>query len=242
MYKLVLILKYLRRKLGPMFAALAVTICTMMVIIVISVMGGFLTMLQDSAQQLTGDVSVMARSLTGFAHYEELQKRLQALPEVEAVTPVVSTFGLVNISGQTIGVNIMGIEPESFAKIVRYEDTLQWSTEDVMKRYGIRPGDPGSDSPGLDLRAEAMDLRPHNVDMPGMVIGIEVNPYHFRDERGKYSFGNSAVHSEADPDCSAINRARGARRLQPALCQHGHRQRVQIRPVRHRQEPGLCAV
>ena len=41
MYKLLLILKYLRRKLAPLFAAMAVMLCTAMVIIVISVMGGF---------------------------------------------------------------------------------------------------------------------------------------------------------------------------------------------------------
>ncbi len=197
MYKLTLILKYLRRKLGPMFAALAVMLCTAMVIIVISVMGGFLTMLQDSAQQLTGDVSVLARSMTGFAHYEELQTSLEALPEVEAITPVVSMFGMVNLGGQTIGVNIMGIEPEGFSKIVRYENTLQWSAEDMADRYSLPEGDPLRDSPALDLEAQGMALAPHGVVMPGIVIGIEVNPWHYRDEQGQYDFGNSAVQDEA---------------------------------------------
>ncbi|MCC7407277.1 MAG: hypothetical protein IT442_04350, partial [Phycisphaeraceae bacterium] len=41
MYVLTLILRYLRRKLAPMFAVLAVTLCTAMVVIVVSVFGGF---------------------------------------------------------------------------------------------------------------------------------------------------------------------------------------------------------
>ncbi len=197
MYKLTLILKYLRRKLGPMFAALAVMLCTAMVIIVISVMGGFLDMLQDSAKQLTGDVTVSAQSLTGFAHYEDLSIRLEKLDEVDAVSPVISTFGMVNLFGQTIGVNIMGIEPEGFARIVRYEDTLQWSANDMFDRYGLEP-DPGDPVPqGFDLKRLAMTLDPKGLDMPGMVIGIEVNPAHRRDEHGQYNFSLSAVQSQA---------------------------------------------
>ncbi len=193
MYKLTLILKYLRRKLGPMFAAMAVMVCTAMVIIVISVMGGFLSMLQESAQQLTGDVSVLARSMTGFAHYEELKEQLDALPQIESVTPVISMFGMINLNGQTIGVNVMGIEPEGFSKIVRYEDTLHWSKEDMAARYGIDVDGPESDSALMDPHTMGMTLRPQGIDLPGVVIGIEVNPWQFRNELGQYNFGNSAV-------------------------------------------------
>lgn len=197
MYKLTLILKYLRRKLGPMFAALAVMMCTAMVIIVISVMGGFLDLLQTSARQLTGDVIVSARSLTGFAHYQDLITRLETFPEVQAVSPVVSTFGMVNLGGQTVGVNVMGIDPTGFSKIVRYENTLQWSASDMFDRYGIDPDKAEPTPPDFDLHTMAMTLKPDAIDFPVMVIGIEVNPFHTRDEQGRYDFDNSAVHSEA---------------------------------------------
>jgi lipoprotein-releasing system permease protein len=197
MYKLTLILKYLHRKLGPMFAALAVMLCTAMVIIVISVMGGFLDLLQTSARQLTGDVSVMARSMTGFAYYEELAEQIEALPEVSAVSSVVSTFGMINLDGQTMGVNIMGIEPTDFSKIVRYEDTLMWSAKDIYERYGFEPDGDDAPDPGADLHAQAMALKPAAIDMPGVVIGVEVNPWHYRDEKGQYDFSNSAVQQMA---------------------------------------------
>lgn len=203
MYKLTLILKYLRRKLGPMFAALAVMLCTAMVIIVISVMGGFLDLLQTSAKQLTGEVSVQARSMTGFAHYEELMERIASLDEVEVATPVVSTFGMINLDGHTIGVNIMGIEPEGFSRIVRYKDTLMWSSEDMLKAHGVEAG--GTEGvpvpPSFDLEAMSMTLEPagylEELGQPGVVIGIEVNPYQYRDTEGQYSFNNSARHQSA---------------------------------------------
>ncbi len=201
MYKLTLILKYLRRKLGPMFAALAVMLCTAMVIIVISVMGGFLDLLQTSAKQLTGDVSVQARSMTGFAYYEELMVEIKALDEVVAATPVVSTFGMINLDGHTIGVNIMGIQPEEFSGIVRYRDTLMWSADDILDYNGIDPDELGATPPAFDLEAMSMTLEPAGFlkghDAPGVVIGVEVNPYQYRDEQGQYDFRNSAVHQTA---------------------------------------------
>ncbi len=210
MYKLALILKYLRRKLGPMFAALAVMLCTAMVIIVISVMGGFLDMLRDSAKQLTGDVSVISQSLTGFAYYEDLSRRLEALPEVEAVTSVVNAFGMVNLYGQTKGVNLLGIDPESFTRIVPYEKTLQWTGEDILNSFGPVTVDRDGLPPPPDLHKMGMTFRPTGANdeqdnsgggppgvPPGVVIGIEVNPWHVRDENGRYSFDNAAIGQEA---------------------------------------------
>lgn len=135
MYPALLILKYLRTKLAPLFAAVAVTLCTAMVILVISVMGGFLDMLKQSAKQLTGDIVIVTPSLTGFPHYDEIQKQLLAEPEFVATTPVIRSFGLFNGFGVTKGIEVIGIRPESFAQVVRYEDSLYWSVDDALSHY-----------------------------------------------------------------------------------------------------------
>jgi len=191
MYKLLLILKYLRRKLAPMFAALAVTLCTAMVIIVISVMGGFLDLLRDSAQRLTGDVIVTAGTLTGFPHYDEMIEKLEALPEVATATPVVRGFGLVQLEGRTIPVQVEGVRPRELDRVVAYRGALYWGLPE---------------DEGVDLREAAMELRTPEPWVEGadgsadrgaperaMVIGIEVNPRHVRDEQGRYRELNSAV-------------------------------------------------
>ncbi len=185
MYKLLLILKYLRRKLAPLFAALAVTLCTVMVIVVISVMGGFLDLLKTSIKTLTGDIMVRTGSYTGFAHYDRIIDELESLPEVDAATPVIEAFGLIQIYDNTIPVQIQGVRPAELSDVVAYESSLYWHEWEG----------------GVDLKQPGMTFIPpprwqlngKTVDLPGVVIGIEVNPRHTRDEEGHYSMVNSAV-------------------------------------------------
>ena len=82
MYKLHLILKYLRKRRIAWVSLIAVMLCTTMVIVVISVMGGWLSMFRSSFRGLSGDVLVEARSLTGFPYYEEMIARIEKRPEV----------------------------------------------------------------------------------------------------------------------------------------------------------------
>src|SRR5687767_4119002 len=70
MYKLHLILKYLRKRRIAWVSLIAVMLCTAMVLVVISVMGGWLRMFRESFHGLSGDVIVKGRSLTGFPHYQ----------------------------------------------------------------------------------------------------------------------------------------------------------------------------
>ncbi len=200
MYKLLLILKYLARKLAPMFAALAVTLCTAMVIIVISVMGGFLDMLRDSAQRLTGDVLVTAGSLTGFAHYEQVLDAVRQLDEVEAATPVLRAYGLINLHRRTIPVEIEGIYPDELEQVVGYRDTMYWDHEELVEAaMRLSPGrGPDELAATSGDGANADDVAPDRLAdvRQGIVIGIEVNPAHRRDERGEYNPAYSVVGSD----------------------------------------------
>lgn len=188
MYKTLLILKYLRRKLAPLFAAVAVMLCTAMVIIVMSVMGGFLEQFRMAAQKLTGDVIVQGGT-QGFADYEQLIADIDALPEVGVVTPMIKAVGLIKIGDESQPVLIQGVDFSKFDRIVNYRDTLLWEPDDLVERMrlpdnklgdGIRqqmlrehPIDPGVDSDGTGL--------------PEILIGVEVNPYQRRDDDGNYS-------------------------------------------------------
>src|SRR3954469_6646956 len=87
MYKLHLILKYLRKRRIAWVSLIAVMLCTTMVIVVISVMGGWLNMFRESFRGLSGDVLVDGQSLSGFPYYDEMIQRIEKLPEVEAAVP-----------------------------------------------------------------------------------------------------------------------------------------------------------
>ncbi len=194
-YKWLLIAKYLRRRIGPLAAAAAVMLCTAMVIIVISVMGGFLEMMRTSAQKLTGQVTVLS-DVTGFEHYEALADQLALLPQVQQVTPIIRCFGLLNMSGEVHTVEVLGIEPTSLDGVIGYGDTLHWKRDDL--RQYLYPQQLGSPTPEQEKLLETYD--PHTLGMGltvpapwqsdqvkgAIVPGIEVNPWSQRDDEGQY--------------------------------------------------------
>lgn len=71
MYKLFLTLRYLRKRRIAYFAIAAVTLCVMMVLVVMSIMGGWLAQLKFRARGLLGDVIVDNPSYSGFPLYQE---------------------------------------------------------------------------------------------------------------------------------------------------------------------------
>src|SRR5439155_23393638 len=97
MYKLHLILKYLRKRRIAWVSLIAVMLCTTMVLVVISVMGGWLRMFRESFHGISGDINITSRYLTGFADYQEMIDRIEKLPEVDAAVPIIKTFGLMRI-------------------------------------------------------------------------------------------------------------------------------------------------
>jgi ABC-type lipoprotein release transport system permease subunit len=125
-YQALLTRRYLTSKVMPLLASLAVTLCTAMVLIVWSVMGGFLNLLVQSGRTLVGDVTIAWPS-TGFAFYDDLRDRLDADPAVGASAPMIEAFGLVNLpNGRVDPVVIRGIEPESFSQVTSYRESLWW--------------------------------------------------------------------------------------------------------------------
>ncbi|MBI1336877.1 MAG: FtsX-like permease family protein [Phycisphaera sp.] len=223
MYSLALILRYLRRKLAPLFAMVAVTLCTAMVIVIISIMGGFLDMMRNSVRSITGQVTVRS-SLEGIPHYENLIEDLRQLPGVDAVTPVMRSFGLLKLRDEVHTVELVGIEPAGFDRVMThfdtqalktrsYRDTLYWSSKDILDY--LRPED---DAPPLvsetyrkqvelynriDLRDLGMTMKPPaewnmgTTITRGLVPGIEISNFAYRDDKGRYNIAASSVGTVA---------------------------------------------
>ena len=219
MFKLLLILKYLRRKLAPLFAGAAVMLCTAMVIIVMSVMGGFLTNFREAARNLTGDI-VVRGPLQGFEGYDDLIAKLRGLPEVADATPLIETFGLINFGGDAFPVKVQGVHFAEFENVVGYHHTLMWDPKDIVDRIGPPDNDVGTAYTRQLLRDHPVDPRflPGNASsdlpnpqdaqgktsgngggggLPEAIIGIEVSPFQQRDEDGHYSIDRSWAGSSA---------------------------------------------
>lgn len=128
MYKLFLCFRYLTRKGIVAFPILAVWLCVMMLIIVNSIMTGFVNRVRDAGRGLMGDVVIESRDMAGFGHYRRLQAKIDALPQVVASTPVITTYGLLNIPqwGDNRPVEIVGVDPGSKSRVTDFRQSLFW--------------------------------------------------------------------------------------------------------------------
>lgn len=110
-------MRYLRRRYLALVAVVAVALCVMMVLIVVSIFDGFLSKVEYAARGLCGDIVVDASSISGIGLYDEFIVYLKdEAPEVKAATPVIYTYGLLRVGHQTNTVQICGIRlPERLA-------------------------------------------------------------------------------------------------------------------------------
>ncbi len=126
MYKIFLTIRYLRKRRIAYFAIGAVTLCTAMVLIVSSVMGGFLDKLKLKARGLLGDVIVRGDSARGFPLYQELIDEIKQWPEIVEATPVIVTYGMMKFedspSVQTVIVS--GIKLEETYRVNAFKSGL----------------------------------------------------------------------------------------------------------------------
>jgi lipoprotein-releasing system permease protein len=92
-----LMIRYLMKRRIAWVSLIAVMLCTAMVLIVISVMGGWLRMFRQTNHDLIGDLIIYRGSLDGFSHYEDMIADINKVPEIDAVTPTIRTGGLAEI-------------------------------------------------------------------------------------------------------------------------------------------------
>lgn len=200
MYKLHLILKYLRKRRIAWVALIAVMLCTTMVLVVISVMGGWLRMFESSLQGMTGDVIVSAKSLRGFAYYPQLVDRLEKLPEVKAAVPVINTYGLLNIGkSKSDGVQVMGLQMDRIGQVNHFPQSLYYQyhqflneaakpdTSPQRRKELLALAEKSAQHPGFDKRFPPEvynSYSPKSEKWPGMIAGTGIIDIH-KDKDGK---------------------------------------------------------
>jgi len=128
MYKLFLTLRYLRKRRIAFFAIVGVWLCVAMVVVVLSVMGGFLDTLKERSRGLLSDIVIDNATLQGFPLYEEFVQHLkQAMPDqIAAATPVIYNYGILRVeqTSFTKPVQIVGIDLPSYESVNDFESSL----------------------------------------------------------------------------------------------------------------------
>ncbi|MFQ5807681.1 MAG: FtsX-like permease family protein, partial [Phycisphaerae bacterium] len=121
-----LTLRYLRKRRIAYFAIAAVTLCVAMVLIVMSIMGGWLEQVKLRARGLLGDVIVDNAAYSGFPLYQEFIDEISAWPEIVKATPVIYTYGLYEFQGTSRNgmVRVVGIRLEEVYEVNAFKESL----------------------------------------------------------------------------------------------------------------------
>lgn len=96
MYKLALLMRYLRRPVG-LFPVLAAALGTYALIVVLAVMNGFGNYIKDKIRGTLSDVVVRANDARGTSGHVELTRSIEAVPGVAGVSPHLSGKALMTV-------------------------------------------------------------------------------------------------------------------------------------------------
>ena len=180
MYKLILPARYFLKRRIAYLAVAAVALCVFIVVVVMTVMNGLVSEFRAKNHDFVGDCIISTESLVGFAYYEDFLKELREQDFVLAAAPVARGFGLLTqpVTGQNIGVEIMGIEPAGFCEATTFAQTLYWHKDDPLNAF----------SPSYDTA------------LAGCVVGIDMISTS-RDRSGKYYHSPEPLRIELMVTC-----------------------------------------
>lgn len=119
--------RLLQRRRIAFFSIGAVTLCVAMVLIVVSVMGGFLDMVRARSRGLLGDLVIdPGNPLQGVPYYQPFIDRIVQWPEVEAATPLIYTYGVMRMhpTNYTRAVRIVGIRLDETYRVNDFKNSL----------------------------------------------------------------------------------------------------------------------
>jgi lipoprotein-releasing system permease protein len=166
-----LVNRYLYKRRIAWVSLTAVMLCTALVIIVISVMGGWLANFRSAFRGMSGDI-VVYRSFTGITGYEELLAGVRAMPEVDQAMPLIRSVGLAVFNGRTPEpVQVTGIDLKNFPDFNAFGKSLWRQHQEPLSRGEKLTTRPSFDLvPGMPyelLHREGDKAR----DWPGMILG-----------------------------------------------------------------------
>jgi len=207
-YKVLLTLRYLRRKMIPLVAILAVGLCTAVVISANAVFSGMIDRFVDAAGVMSPDMMLV--NFKGIPDYENLIEQLGKLPQIEAAAPLVFAEGMVAFADQPENYNrveFTGLD-ERFAQVVPWHDRLVFSSQDFLEHLEPRAETRPSDAALLEEIRHYRDqeFREYGArlqvppfwseaeqKLPAVVAGAYSYLVHQTDGSGRFSFLRSGM-------------------------------------------------
>jgi len=183
--------RYLTSRIIPLIAVAAVALCVALVVIVVSVMSGFLDMLRASGRTLMGDV-VISCPIRGIPWYEQLIDTIEKLPEAQAATPLIDTYGLVRMpypegsEKEVVTANVWGIEPQGFNRVTDFSKALYWKPPTSPEAAALMLPDDPRLKLNQNILNDGLDLMKSATGEPGLVLGMHVSIANERMRDGSY--------------------------------------------------------
>ncbi len=146
MYKLLLCWRYLRTRYIALVSIISITLGVWVMIVVNSVMEGFNNEMQDRIHGSTSDITIDALDYSGMpdADYQFEQIRKVAGDDIEAMSPVVFTIGMLNIThgGRSMSqpVQVIGIDENTQGLVSDFNKYLQHPENRKKMSFELREG------------------------------------------------------------------------------------------------------
>ncbi|MGA2093568.1 MAG: FtsX-like permease family protein [Sedimentisphaerales bacterium] len=186
MYKLILAIRYFYKRRVSLVALAAVALCVFIVVVVMTVMSGLVGEFKEKNHNFTGDCVVGTESLVGFLYYEDFIKELNSADFVQAASPVIKSYALVNAgNSQGMGIEIMGIDPGQYSEVTGFGQSIHYHNNDASQAF-----EPTTDP-----------------NMPGFVAGIDL--WINRNEKGEYYYESNPNATPMTVTCFPLT-AKGA--------------------------------
>lgn len=130
MYKWFLAFRYLYTKLIALFGVASVMLCVAMVLVVLSVMGGFLDTVKARSRGLHSEIVVEGGTLQGFPYYEEFGEYLirEHADTVEVTTPAIYSYAIFRVPATTWTkpARVLGIRLNDYVKVNDFRKGLHY--------------------------------------------------------------------------------------------------------------------
>jgi lipoprotein-releasing system permease protein len=175
-------IRLLEKKRIALFSLAAVTLCTAMLLIIMSVMGGFVEQVRNKTHGLMGDIVIEGDPVRGFPYYQGFIEKLKKSPYnqvVEDATPLIFTAGMMRVpkpwdetTSWTNAVQVDGIDLKGWTAVTKFGRGLNIHNRDpkrvVLDQSLTIPGEPESEK------------------LYGLIYGLDIYGMSERDSDGAY--------------------------------------------------------
>jgi len=146
MYKFLLCWRYLRTRWIALVSVVSVTLGVATMIVVNSVMSGFVVEMHQRLHGILSDVVVESRDLNGFPDAQRHMERIRQVAgdDVEAMTPTVDVPAMLTLhnGGQWVSkpIHLFGIDPMTQGQVSAFAQYLQHPENRRQPSFNLRDG------------------------------------------------------------------------------------------------------